>query len=65
MSDRILGGYYTPTELAEELGVALSTLAMWRGKKKGPPFIRMGRDVRYSRDSVTKWLERIEIKTQA
>lgn len=66
MSDRILGEeYYTPSELAEQLGVALITLATWRAQKKGPPYIRMGRGVHYSAESVRRWLKQIEIKTQA
>lgn len=63
-SERILADYITPEELAQELDKSLITLARWRQKKKGPPFIRAGRDVLYSRESVQAWLKRLETKPQ-
>lgn len=60
----ILDGYMTPDELAKQLDVTLQTLSRWRSQKKGPPFIKMGLKVRYSRIGVVKWLERLETKPQ-
>lgn len=44
--------------------MAVITLARWRARKQGPPFIKVGREVLYSRASVRKWLERLETKPQ-
>jgi hypothetical protein len=60
----LLADYMTPDELARELNVALVTLSRWRSRKKGPPCIKMGLRVLYSRASVRKWLEQLETKPQ-
>jgi hypothetical protein len=57
---RILADYLTPEELAAELGRSLVTLARGRLDKKGPPFIKMGNQVLYPRESIRPWLERQE-----
>ena len=44
-------------ELAEYLGVPVSTLAQWRYRGGGPPGIRVGRHVRYSTGDVAAWLD--------
>lgn len=62
--ERILSGYMRPEELAVELDKSLITLARWRHAKKGPPFIKAGKDVLYSRESVRRWLEKLEMKPQ-
>ena len=41
--------YLTPSEAAEYLRISASTLAKLRVYGGGPPFIRIGRAVRYSR----------------
>lgn len=46
----------TPVRLAEALGVAEVTLANWRAKKKGPAWVKVGREVRYRREAVERWL---------
>jgi hypothetical protein len=56
--------YFTPQELAREMNVAQITLARWRARKVGPPFIRVGLRILYRRDSYRKWLERLETKPQ-
>ena len=42
----------TPQEVADIFRVEVGTLAKWRGEKIGPEFIKIGRMVRYRRDSV-------------
>jgi predicted DNA-binding transcriptional regulator AlpA len=45
-------------EVADYLGVAVSTLAKWRWEGTGPPFERIGnRTVRYDWDEVVRWQE--------
>jgi excisionase family DNA binding protein len=52
------GDMLTPPEAAERIGVAVSTLALWRTQKKGPPYHKAGdRLVRYRRVELDAWLE--------
>ena len=43
-------------ELASYLGVAVSTLLLYRAEGTGPRYIKMGRLVRYRVDDVEAWL---------
>lgn len=38
------------------LGISSITATKWRAKAKGPPFIKVGRLVRYRRSDVEAWL---------
>jgi hypothetical protein len=42
----------TPQEVAAIFRVEVQTLAKWRWQKIGPEFIKIGRMVRYRRESV-------------
>jgi len=42
---------------AELLGVSSRTLQAWRSRNEGPPFVRMGRAVRYRRQDLLAWIE--------
>ncbi|MGH3480565.1 MAG: helix-turn-helix transcriptional regulator [Nocardioidaceae bacterium] len=54
-----------PQQLAAELLVSEATLSrMRRPGATGPPFLRLGRAVRYSRRAVTEWLEAQEQERQ-
>jgi hypothetical protein len=46
-----------PKEAAEFLKISLSWLAKARATSEGPPFIRIGRCVRYSRVALVHWLK--------
>jgi hypothetical protein len=47
---------YTPSELAELIGVKVDTLRSWRSQGKGPPFVVIGpRNVIYQRKSFLRW----------
>ena len=45
-----------PSDVAELLGVPVSTLANWRCAGHGPPYVRIGRHVRYRRADVEHWV---------
>ncbi len=45
-----------PTDLAELIGVPVATLANWRCAGKGPPFLKVGRHVRYRPRDVEMWI---------
>ncbi len=45
-------------EVAELLGVHPKTLGIWRDRKQGPPFIRLGEKlIRYNVEDVRAWVE--------
>ena len=39
------------------LGLPIATLANWRCSGKGPPFLRVGRHVRYRSQDVEAWID--------
>lgn len=43
-------------QLCAELGISSVTATKWRAKADGPPFIKVGRLVRYRRADVEAWL---------
>jgi excisionase family DNA binding protein len=47
----------TPKEAAELLKVSLSWLAKARMRGDGPPFIKIGRAVRYSEAALLQWMK--------
>jgi predicted site-specific integrase-resolvase len=42
---------------AERLGVEPETLRNWRWQGSGPPFVKMGRSVRYRLTDLADWLD--------
>ena len=49
-------GLLTEQDAAELLQVQLSTLRRWHREGTGPPCLQIGRQVRYRRDVVERWL---------
>lgn len=51
------GMYLTPAQLVERWkgAVVLQSLANWRSKKKGPPYVKMGTKVLYPLDKLEAW----------
>lgn len=45
------------TEVAERLGCSTRTLQGWRWRGGGPPFVRVGRAVRYDPAELRAWLD--------
>jgi len=39
-------------EAANELGLAVQTLRNWRNKCKGPPYLKIGRSIRYQVEDI-------------
>jgi len=48
--------YLDEKALCALLGISSVTATKWRAKAKGPPFIKVGRLVRYRRSDVDAWL---------
>lgn len=65
MTDRLL----STRETAELLGVREGTLAAWRcrerdtppDERRGPPFVRVGRSVKYRELSIQQWIAAREV----
>jgi len=47
----------TPEDVGELLGVPPRTLAWWRHQHSGPPYVAVGRHVRYRAVDLEAWLE--------
>ena len=43
-------------QLAKELGTSTTTPAAWRTRDQGPPYLKIGRLVRYRPSDVRVWL---------
>ncbi|MGH9491476.1 MAG: helix-turn-helix transcriptional regulator [Terriglobales bacterium] len=57
----------TPSEVAKLLRLPVATLAQWRYRGQGPPFLRLGRVVRYDAADVAKFVQarKVEARNQA
>jgi len=51
----------TPAQAAEYLKVHRNTLLRWRKAGTGPPAIQMGRQWRYRREALDRWLAEREM----
>lgn len=49
-------GLLNTDQAAKRLGLAKQTLVQWRWRGEGPEFVKLGRAVRYSPDSLDRWL---------
>lgn len=43
-------------QVAERLNIGEVTLQQWRARGKGPPFVRLGRTIRYREADIEAWL---------
>ena len=48
--------HLTERQLAEAWNMSVRTLQRWRVEGKGPPFVRIGRAVRYPKDKAEDFL---------
>ena len=46
----------SPVQFADYVGVPLATVYQWNYQRTGPPFIKVGRHVRYRRVDIERWL---------
>jgi excisionase family DNA binding protein len=52
-ADRLM----TDDEAAAYLSASTSTLNFWRTQRRGPAFVKLGRNVRYRRCDLDRWIE--------
>ncbi len=50
--------YMSPRATSRMTGVSIKTLESMRSQRRGPPFYRVGRLIRYREDEVQAWMER-------
>jgi hypothetical protein len=55
---------FNAEEVSEMTGVPLSTLAQWRYRKQGIPYLRIGRLVRYDAVDVDSFLQRCRVEVR-
>jgi hypothetical protein len=65
MQTDILKDYISRDDLATQLGKSVKTLIRWELDGRGPPVVRVGRDVLYFIPSVQKWLREQERSAHA
>ncbi len=46
----------TERDAADELNISFRTLQQWRVRGIGPPYLKLGRSVRYDADVLEAWL---------
>lgn len=56
-SVRVSSGLLDTVRAAEFLGISKQTMANWRMRGNGPPFIKMGGAVRYKPEDLNSWLD--------
>jgi excisionase family DNA binding protein len=54
---KVLIQFLNEHDLAELLGVKVSTVRRWRQSHRGPRYVKYLTSVRYSRDDVMAWLK--------
>jgi hypothetical protein len=54
--DDILAEFISEDVLAKQLGHHARTLARWRQQRVGPPFVMVGREIRYNLAAARAWL---------
>jgi predicted DNA-binding transcriptional regulator AlpA len=50
-------GLLTPREATQCLRVSASWLAKARMRGDGPPYVKVGRNIRYTQTGITQWIE--------
>ena len=54
---RTQGRYlFSDKVLAPHLDVSTATLRRWRSRDQGPPYVRVGRAIKYAPEAVAQWL---------
>ncbi len=56
--------YLTEKQVSAFSNIAVQTLRNWRQTRKGFPYIKVGRSVRYSVDDVEAFMEARRVETQ-
>jgi predicted DNA-binding transcriptional regulator AlpA len=49
------GRWLTEQQVADRIGFVVSTLQSWRSEETGPPYVKVGRMIRYDEDALGAW----------
>lgn len=49
------GGLLTPRQVADLLGVSENALAIWRHNRRGPSYLKFGRQIRYPGEAINEF----------
>ena len=55
----------TTQEVAELLNVSKRSVIRWRNERIGPPWCKLGRNIRYRRESLEHWIAESEQQSVA
>jgi len=55
----------TPQEVAKLTSLSIDTLAQWRSQRRGIPYLKIGRAVRYDPNDVQIYLEGCRVSVSA
>jgi hypothetical protein len=53
----ILAGYIPEADLAQQIGKSVRTLEIWRQRREGPAWTKIGKSVFYNTEAVLAWLK--------
>jgi predicted DNA-binding transcriptional regulator AlpA len=56
--------YINERETSKIMGLSLPTLRNYRHLRKGPPYVKIGRAVRYNQTDIFKFMESKKIQTE-
>lgn len=51
-----VGELLTESQVADKFAMSIAALRKWRCEKKGPPYLALGRCIRYDADALDRWL---------
>jgi len=61
MAQTALPDLLNPEQVSVITGLSVETLAQWRSQKRGIPYLKIGRSVRYDATEVQAYLERCRV----
>jgi predicted DNA-binding transcriptional regulator AlpA len=56
--------YLTESQAAQITNFSSNTLKQWRSARKGPPFIKIGKSIRYPESDLIGWMESFRVSTE-
>jgi hypothetical protein len=57
----MLDGYLPESEFAVQINKSIRTFVSWRTQRTGPPWIKVGKEIYYSKAAAREWLKSIEV----
>lgn len=59
---QLLRGFVSEAEFAAAIGKSVRTLRIWRNRRFGPAYTRIGRAIYYREEAIRSWLQTVEIE---